>query len=74
MRWASIAACALIAAWMLRWHVETTSNHESESAYLLDRWTGTVYLLSGAQRYDLVPFNRPAARPKSADEFLDKKP
>lgn len=63
IRWAAVvAACALIAAWMLRWQLVEARHPDASSAYLLDRWTGSVYLLSNQKRFEVTPF-KPGGSP-----------
>lgn len=59
IRWtAVVAACALVAAWMLRWQLVVAPNPDAATAYLLDRWTGSVYLLSNMKRFEVTPFKQ----------------
>jgi hypothetical protein len=44
-----IAAVALFAMWMLRYDMQTVGS--GAGAYVLDRWTGTFYLLARQRRY-----------------------
>lgn len=63
--WSAAAAlalfCLVAAAWFFRWERLHGSAH---AVYLLDRWTGDVYLVNTRSRFR-VP------RAPTATEFLD---
>jgi hypothetical protein len=37
---------AVVAAWLLRWDVTAAASEEEVTGYLLDRWTGEVYVIA----------------------------
>ncbi|MCZ4315146.1 hypothetical protein O4H66_17200 [Comamonadaceae bacterium G21597-S1] len=70
----ALVIVAAMAAWTLRWSIVPASNREGNSAFVLDRWTGAVSLVSDIKRYQITDFApTPKARPMRADEFLDEK-
>lgn len=76
MKIAAFAAALIVAAWMLRFDVTQGSDREANSAFMLDRWTGQVYHLSGASKMrlqELEPRPLPRQRPATAEEFLNQK-
>ena len=42
-----------VSSWMLRWDVSPISGDGAKAAYLLDRWTGTVYFLFSEERLEV---------------------
>lgn len=43
-------ACALFFAWFFRWEIVAAPTTDNATAYVLDRWTGTVMVLSNGVR------------------------
>jgi hypothetical protein len=66
MRWAICAATVLlvvaVAAVLMRWQVTPLGPDESNgaSAFLLDRWTGTLHFLGGNKKILVKPVEREA--------------
>lgn len=53
----SLAALAVVlVAWLFRWDIATVSNGMERwgGAYMLDRWTGSVYVLHGANKVEVT--------------------
>lgn len=63
MRAAALIASTVLAVaalWMLRFDIEVLHT-DSETAFMLDRWTGNAYVLSGLIRYPVVPESKDEA-------------
>lgn len=51
---AIIVAVLLAGAWFFRWEVTSVAGGEGGGrAYMLNRWTGTLYFMSGYQRAEV---------------------
>lgn len=51
------AIVAIALAWAFRFQVVTPSGsaNSSSMAYLVNRWTGTIYIISGGQYWQVTP-------------------
>jgi len=54
--WALVAlAAAAVLAWVFRYETVPVSARPVPAAYLVNRWTGTTYLVRGSTVYEVKP-------------------
>lgn len=59
--WAGFAVVALVAVvWLTRWNIAPAGGRTAVEvhAVIVDRWTGSVSIVTGTQRFQVIPAGR----------------